>query len=1115
MEGQVIAGRYAIGDRLGAGGMGIVYQGIDTSTGEKIAIKHLRPDVIADDASLLTRFQREGEILRQLNHPNIVRMFTALQDADNHYLIMELIETGSLDTLLKSETPPSITRCLKIALELTDALTRAHHLNIIHRDIKPANVLIAADGTPRLTDFGIAHHRSDQQFAEEGIAVGTLDYLSPEVIRGELVDARADIWSFGVMLFELLAGKPPFDGYSLTAVMLAILQDPIPDLEALRPDAPVGLIDLIYRMLAKDRNQRIASMRLVGAALEALLNNAEDEIFKQAVQFQVALEASGKLLATPPSSTGLKVRRHNFPAQGTPFIGRETELDHLVHLLESDQTRFITIQGPGGMGKTRLALELAERILDPTEASQHARYAPTRAYLVELAPLTSPDQLVSRLAEALEFRFSPGSEPQDQLLTYLRDKTFLLVLDNFEHLLAKADFVSEILKTAPEVKIIVTSRERLNLQSETLFNITGLDMPETTTLEQAKQYSSILLFIDSARRIQPDFELMAENLTAVLRICKLVQGMPLGIILAAAWLKMLTPAEIATEIENSLDFLATELRDIPTRQRSIRAVFDYSWNMLTEAERSTFMNLAVFRGGFTREAAQTVAGASLRTLMALVNKSLLRRDNVSGRYEIHELLRQYAEQRLHDAGAAASISQQHGEYYLQFLQQRDPDLKSGRQLTALQEIDADFQNIRLAWLAMLQLPPTEANANRFASAVDALGMYCDRKAKYIEGEYLLRQAQAGIDGQLYPRQSLKIRVRYTWFYLVSDLPRPATLQADIERDLAQARTIDDGWLIALGLVNLGSVTYYQPEGPLKGLRLLQEATELFRAAGDHYHYADSLTIFALCNRDPVLRRQYLKEAIAMTDAIGAWNLKSWALLHLGSYSYLPFNEIDLAEATLSEALALQQKLGDKKPMLWTIFIINIIHIYQGEFERVKAAVADYIPVAVSVNYLTWTAQAKAYLGLIAVIQDEAYEQGKQLSQETFETQGAWNPALFSAHCAFTIAETALGHYEAAREHLKAQLEIARTEPGTNYTIFCILAGIGLLSALDQQAGAVSLWAYVLAHPAYPRQLIENWKLLNRQVARLQAELPADAYAAALERGQTLTVPEIMDMLAAL
>jgi len=682
MIGITLQNRYRLDSEIGQGGMGDVYRGTDTQTGQPVAVKALKSGVVARDPDILERFVREGEALRQLNHPNIVSMVAAVEEEGQHYLVMEYVGGGSLRDLLDDQGVLPSTRVLEITLEVADALTRAHHLGIIHRDLKPANVLLAEDGTPHLTDFGIAHVADSPRLTQTGVLVGTVDYLSPEACQGEPLDARADLWAFGVLLYEMLTGELPFTGETLIAALTAILTHPIPDLASLRLDALDALVDLVYRMLEKDRHQRIPSARLVGAELEAILN--EWEIISPTLRPAPVAPPTADRFATPTPPADEP--RHNLPVQPTPFVGREAELTELARLLDDPGVHLLTILGAGGMGKTRLALEAGAAQMGNFERG---------VYFVSLAPLQSIEAIVPTVAEALGFSFytdaegGAKAEPRQQLLDYLRQKRMLILMDNFEHLLDGVNLVTDILETAPDVKILAASRARLSVQGEHLFHLTGMDFPDWETPEDAAECSAVKLFLQSARRTRPGFELVTDDLKYISRICRLVRGMPLGILMVAAWVEMLTPAEIAGEIGQGLDFLETDLRDVPERQRSMRAVFDHSWNLLTEREQEVFQGLSVFRGGFTRQAAQRVTVASLRELMALVNKSLLRRAP-TGRYEVHELLRQYAAEKLDQSPSASETARdRHRAYYTAALQGWCEDLKGPRQRTALAEMDAE------------------------------------------------------------------------------------------------------------------------------------------------------------------------------------------------------------------------------------------------------------------------------------------------------------------------------------------------------------------------------------------------------------------------------------------
>ena len=434
VDPNLIAGRYALDEEIGRGAMGTVYRGRDSLTGAVVAIKMLDAERIAHNPLLVARFLREGEALRQLNHPNIVKMLTMDERNGRHHLVMEHITGGDLGQLLDSQTSLPLERVLTIALDLADALTRAHRLDILHRDLKPANVLLDADGLPRLTDFGIARLGSDSELTEHGAVMGTLAYLSPEACMGEALDERSDIWSFGVLLYEMLAGERPFATTATHTTLQVILNDPLPNIRHIRPDIPNALEDLLYRMLAKNRADRIPSVRLVGAELEAILRDAPLPASATASATRPEPDLTLRQTFATPTPERLRRAHHNLPNQATPFVGREAELSTLVGLLANPSTQLVTILGPGGMGKTRLSLEVGRRFVDGTSATQVA--FPDGVFLVELAALSSVEQMITAVATALGFAIEREIEPLQQILNFLSNKQLLLLLDNFEHLLS-------------------------------------------------------------------------------------------------------------------------------------------------------------------------------------------------------------------------------------------------------------------------------------------------------------------------------------------------------------------------------------------------------------------------------------------------------------------------------------------------------------------------------------------------------------------------------------------------------------------------------------------------------------------------------------------------------
>jgi predicted ATPase/DNA-binding NarL/FixJ family response regulator len=424
---------------------------------------------------------------------------------------------------------------------------------------------------------------------------------------------------------------------------------------------------------------------------------------------------------------------HRLPHQLTPFVGRDAELTEITRLLSEPACRLLTLMGPGGMGKTRLAIEAVRWLT--TSPYPAAEEAGMRAYFVALQPITSPDLIVSTIAEALNYNFHGELDPKTQLLNYLGEKSLLLVLDNFEHLLEGADLLSEILEAAPAVKLLVTSRERLNLREEWVLEVGGLTYPAAKSESDFEHYSAIELFVQHARRVSVGFKLLPEQRPALIQICRLVGGMPLALELAASWVRVMPCGEIAAEIERSLDILTTTVRNIPEKHRSMAAAFDHSWMLLSADERAVFRKISLFRGGFTREAAEAVAGASLKTLAVLVDKSLLRVDG-SGRYDLHELLRQYAEEQLQLSGEMESARDAHSAYYAAFLHQRWQAIRSHQQVKTLDEIEAEFANMRTAWLTMVE----KKKIHELRQAAYSLWLFADLRGRFYEAAALFKQA---------------------------------------------------------------------------------------------------------------------------------------------------------------------------------------------------------------------------------------------------------------------------------------------------------------------------------------------------------------------------------------
>lgn len=598
----------------------------------------------------------------------------------------------------------------------------------------------------------------------------------------------------------------------------------------------------------------------------------------------------------PTPAADARRRTLSLPALPLSFIGREDELARLADLLAAPDCRLLTLVGPGGIGKTSLAIEAAER--------QTAHF-PDGVYFVSLSPLSAPEDILTALtavANAVNFRFKEGENPKQQLLASFRDRRLLLVLDNFDELLSGADQLAELLHAAPGLKVLTTSRERLNLQEEVVFRVEGMPLPQQTAPDAVRQNAAVRLFIQGAHHARPDFTFDDENLLHVLRICRLVEGMPLGIVLAAAWVEMLSPAEIADEISKNLDFLETRLRNMPERHRSLRAVFRSSWNLLAEPTRRAFARLSVFRGGFTREAAQQIAGADLHTLMALVNKSLLRRA-LDGRYETHEMLRQYAAEQLRQSGEEDAVCQAHSRYYLELLGQLTPNT-----LPSLDRIEADFENIRAAWNRAVE----SGAFDLIERALPNLYSFCARRSRYQDAASLFDRVLDMAESSAIAARPLLLRLRECRGKVRGLMGEFNGAVADLSyvRDAAHEAG-DLAWEREL-LVNLGQL-YRKAERHDEAAHHLGKVLHFAQSSGNLRAAADTLYhlgTVAWDEGDNTQAAMYHQEAADICRRLGLQDIVAVQAAHGLGETTLMSGQPQRALELFEESLALSRLVGD-------------------------------------------------------------------------------------------------------------------------------------------------------------------------------------------------------------
>ena len=635
-------------------------------------------------------------------------------------------------------------------------------------------------------------------------------------------------------------------------------------------------------------------------------------------------DSDARRVPAPPPSDEL-APLHSLPVTLTRFVGREPELAALCRLMHDPLCRLITLIGAGGIGKTRLAIEAASRNWNTFTDG---------VCFVSLASLRASEFIVPAIADALGLGFQGHAEPRAQLLNHLSGKHLLLVMDNAEHLLDGVGLYADILQRAPAVKLLVTSRERLNVQSEWVFVVQGLPVPPPDGDWRVQDYTAAELFIQSARRVRSEFELRGEDQAALARICQLVEGMPLGIELAATWVPMLTCHEIACRIERSLDFLTTTMRDVPDRQRSLRAVFDHSWRLLTAEERGVLSRLAVFHGSFGLEAAEQIAGATLPILLAMVSKSLVRRRE-SGHFDLHEVVRQYALSYLVSDPSGDTTRQRHSQYYLSLLHDRESALQGAALPQTIRELKDDIDNIRAAWNWAVE---HEAFA-LIGHALRSFGWLCTMGVLYQEGVEQIQlavqtlrarpedEARRTVLGQALAQQGLLL-FRQGRF----DLALPV-----LEESLSILRLVGDPSLLPGPLVIAGVIMHLI--GDLdQAQSLMEEGLTAARTSGDRLY-----TAYALYNLGYLasLMGRYNEGYEQMMDGLDMWrqhgdpssiglglNYISPTLIHLG--------HIEEAKGCLHESLAMLTQVGERWGMGTAHRFLGLAALAQGNLDEAQA-----------------------------------------------------------------------------------------------------------------------------------------------------------------------------------
>jgi predicted ATPase len=892
-------GPYEIVDPLGAGGMGEVYRARDTRLERSVAIKIL-PPAFSADVERSSRFEREARLASALNHPNIVTIYELGQDGSTHYIAMELIEGKTVGELLAAGAMP-IRDVLEIAAQVAEGLAKAHEAGIAHRDLKPGNLMLSRDGFVKILDFGLAklappisEHSETRNLSgwhsQPGQVIGTLQYMSPEQATSAQPDFRSDQFSFGLVLYEMVTGKCPFRRGSAAETLVAILREQAEPVGVQRPDAPAPLCWAIERCLAKEPDKRYFSTRDLARELAAI----RDRFF----------EKPDRQVETRPS---------NIPTQRTGFVGREKEVAAAEELLLRPDVRLLTITGPGGIGKTRLAVEVASGLSGRFSGGAH---------FVALSSLTDPGLIASMIVQTLGIRESGSQSPLEILKKNLQDSLrapMLLLLDNFEQLIQAAPTIAELLATAPNLKILVTSRAALHVYGEREFPVPPLALPDARSmppLEALSQYPAVALFLQRAVAAKPDFELNRENALAVAEICARLDGLPLAIELAAARIKVLSPASMRTRLASRLQLLTGGARDLPERQQTLRATMDWSYDLLSAAEQKLFRRLSVFVGGCNLEGVEAVCDTKgdldldlLDGVSSMQDKSLLQQieqANGESRFVMLETIREYAIEKLKASLEEAPTKRAHAAYCLVLAEEEATEQSGGEGAEWLERFALEHDNFRAAleWL-------TETGDAEWGLRLGAaLFRFWETREYMAEGRDRLGKLLklAG------PAAPTKVRERavFSAGVLASEQADYASADPLFREALDIARQLGDKRGIAVSLNALGVNDRNKGEAAAAH-SLFEESLMLWRELGDQKAAARSLSNLANVVKsqgDHARARSLHAECLSIFSSLGDRTGVAWSLNSQGDVAR-DQGDSAAAQTLYEQGLSIFWELGDR------------------------------------------------------------------------------------------------------------------------------------------------------------------------------------------------------------
>ncbi len=693
---------------------------------------------------------------------------------------------------------------------------------------------------------------------------------------------------------------------------------------------------------------------------------------------------------SPPRS--LQTFPQNLTPQSSPFFGREEEIRELVELLTRSATPLVSLVGPGGFGKTRLAFQTAAEVIEHFKDG---------VYFVPLAPLLLDQLMVGAIANVIKFFFFGSDDPKNQLLNHLREKQMLLVMDNFEHIIGGAQLVGEMLQAAPGLKILVTSREGLRIPGEKIFEIRGLRYPENGTAENMEASSAVQLFIKSAARIRPDFSLKPGEREAMVEICRLLEGMPLGLELSATWVGTLSLPEIVDKIKTSRDFLATSMPHLPPRHRSLRAVFEYSWILLSEPQKQFLKTVSVFRNGFDEEAALFVTGKKENALGYLENKSLVRKKS-NGRFEIHELLKYYAKEKLFDDALEKERAMDaHCFYFSQWLKKREKLVRGAHQREVLDEMIVELDNLRESWKRAVEKVMEKELGDSLACffiVFELKGFFSEGMETYQRAVEALREKYRG--GVKVPPGSMILSAKLTarWAFFENFLGQSKTAKKLFEESLNLFRGASALKQAGIAYDGLGVVAEFQ--GHYEEARgYLEKSFKIYKQAKKRFETALSLNLLGRLETlmgNHKKAKTLIRQSLAFSEGSGDERAKAFSYNLLGD-SLHELGHFEEAKIYFQKGLGSYLESGDQRGVAWSYSNLGREAEVMGDFPSARQMYRESMAIWRSLGDLRSLAWSTILQGIVDwatgnyASASNFYDEGLFLYREVGDLRGeAWS-----------------------------------------------------------------------------------------------------------------------------